>query len=388
MSTKAWAVVAAVVAIALTVFVVNLRWIDQERPVPPSVDALRNQFLAAERFLARFDVPASTLEGYGLLEALPDPEEMIVLAGSRRGMSQRRVDLLIDWAARGGLLIVQAESYVDEDTGVSDDLLLETLGVRLNHAVAESVADALPISADLVDALIEEDADQCDFAGGATSVELEDEEAPIVVSLSDYRDLTYTGQYPARSADNAVGSQLISIDIGSGGVLVLTSFRLWTNTAIGCHDHAHLLRYLASDRAAVSWIYNVDMPSILVLIWRNFAPAVLLFALAILLWLWHGAVRSRRPRMDASLARREIVSHIQARARFAWQQGRGEALLAAMRRDVAGERVTAKQIAELAEQTDMTAKEVEDLLTRQVPNRLDAFLRLVRRLQQLRRATR
>ena len=90
--------------------------------------------------------------------------------------------------------------------------------------------------------------------------------------------------------------------------------------------------------------------------------------------------------MDASLARREIVSHIQARARFAWQQGRGEALLAAMRRDVAGERVTAKQIAELAEQTDMTAKEVEDLLTRQVPNRLDAFLRLVRRLQQLRRA--
>lgn len=388
MSAKAWTGIAVAIAIALTAIVWNMRWVDEERTLPPSVDALRNQFLAAERFLGAFDVPASTLEGYGLLEELPATDELIVLAGSRRGMSQRRVDLLIDWAAGGGLLVVKAESYADDETGVSDDLLLETLGVQLNHSVADGVSEVLPVSAEMVDAIIEEDDDQCDFAGGATSVALEDEDAPIVVSLSDYRHLTYFGDRPARSADNAVGSQLISIDVDAGGVMVLTGFQLWANSAIGCHDHAHLLRYLAADRSAVSWIYNVDMPSILTLIWRNFSLAVLLLALAIALWLWQGMVRSRRPRIDPSLSRREIVAHIQARARFAWQQGRGDSLLAAMRRDVAGDTVTDKQIADLAERADMAPKDVEALLTRPVPRRLDSFLRLVRQLQQLRRAIR
>ncbi len=388
MTARIWTVVAALIAIALSIALWNMRWIDEERPVPPGVEALRNQFLAAERFLASFDIPAATLEGYGLLEELPEPDELIVLAGSRRGMSQRRVDLLIEWAERGGLLIVQAESFPDEDSGVSDDLLLETLGVGLNHAVAEGVSEILPVSTEIVEALIEEDADQCDFAGGETSVALEDEDAPIVVALSDYRHLTYTGLHPARSAENAVGSQLISIDVDAGGVIVLTGLQLWSNGAIGCHDHAHLLRYLAQERTAVSWIYNVDMPPILVLIWRNYSVAVLLLALMILLWLWQSVIRSRRPRLDPGLSRREIAAHIQARARFAWQQGNGESLLVALRRDVAGDTVTEKEINDLAEQSGMTTKEVQTLLTRPVPRRLDNFLRLVRKLQQLRRATR
>lgn len=388
MSARLWTGIAVVIAIALTLAFWNMRWVDEERPLPPATEALRNQFLAAERFLDTFDIPASTLEGYGLLEELPEPSEMIVLAGSRRGMSQRRVDLLIDWAARGGLLIVQAESFRDEESGVSDDLLLETLGVQLEHTVAEGVSEVLPVSTELVDALIAEDADQCGFAGGATSVVLEDEDEPIVVSLSDYRHLTYFGDRPARSAENAIGNQLVSIDIDAGGVIVLTGLKLWSNKAIGCHDHAHLLRYLAQDRSAVSWIYNVDMPSILIVIWRNYSLAVLLMGLAVMLWLWQGLVRSRRPRMDASLSRREIVSHIQARARFAWQQGRGDSLLAAMRTDIAGDTLTGQEITALAERADMSEEEVRGLLTRAAPRRLDGFLRLVRKLQLLRRASR
>lgn len=385
--TVVFSLIALAVVIVCAVLVYNARWIEQERRIPPGADAQRNQYLAAERFLAELGIPAESLDGYGLLEALPDPGNAIVLGGSRLGLSERRVDALTDWVDRGGLLILQANEEIDSETGLSGDLLLDRLGIALHRPLDDAVEDIVPDAvADLIANRLESDSDDCDAGLGMTEVSLDGDPDPAFVNFPAWRSIDYYGDDPARSAGNEMGTQLLYLPQGDGAVVAMTDLSIWRNQHIGCFDHAHVLRHLSDGRAKVSWLYNVNMPPLPLLILQTAPWTVALLSVALLIWLWRGFVRTRRPRLSADSARREVMEHVDARARFAWQHGRRDGLLAALRAEVAGSRINATELSELAAAAGVSEDAARAALSNSAPRRQDHFANEVRILQRLRKA--
>lgn len=386
-------VVGGFIAVAIligAVLLYNARWIDQERRLPLGPEAQRNQFLAAERFLDELGVPAESRDGYALLESLPEPDRAIVLGGSRLGLSERRVDALMNWVDAGGLLILQVNEEFDDDSGESGDLLLDRLGVALIRPLDDSLEDVLPEG--LSDALasgFEAEASDCDAGIGMTEVNLDGEDQPAFVNFPAWRSIDYYGDAFARYASNPSGTQLLYLSSeseGGGAYVVLTDLSIWTNNRIGCFDHAHVLRHLAAERSGLDWLYNVNMPSLLTLILRSAPWTVALAGIALLVWLWRSFVRTRRSRLADSPARREVMEHVDARARFAWQHGKRDGLLKALRAQVAGGRISAEELSELAGLAGVSEQAARSALSDPAPRRQDQFTTLVRTLQRLRHA--
>ena len=113
----AWivALLAAVVAAAGTV------WFDRhfekqtrEVRVGYSAAAVRNPFLAAERFLINVGIDSESVPGRERLRNLPPPTDMLVLNGLGPLNTERR-ERLNAWMAAGGRILVEARNVLAPD---------------------------------------------------------------------------------------------------------------------------------------------------------------------------------------------------------------------------------------------------------------------------------
>ena len=124
-------------------------WVETTSNDGYSADAIRNRYLAAERFLDRFDIKIASRDGLNLLDELPPTSHTLLIASSRRSLSVRRVANLNSWVSAGGRLILLASDFWDEDQLSSGDSLLDGLGVKVMEpdadiAQPESAFNALP----------------------------------------------------------------------------------------------------------------------------------------------------------------------------------------------------------------------------------------------------
>jgi hypothetical protein len=124
------------------------------------------------------------------------------------------------------------------------------------------------------------------------------------------------------------GDYGLSYVLGNGRITVLASLDFINNDMIGKDDDAALFVYLVSLAKGqnIWFVYGSDVPAL----WRWFvdhAWAVLIAAaLLLIVWLW---MISRRfgPLLPARcIARRSIVEHVAASARYLWRGKQGQAL--------------------------------------------------------------
>ena len=340
--TFTWAIF-GLITVAASAALYFSEWVEKTVDNGYTVAALRQPYLAAELFLAKFSVEVKTEVGLELLDELPPREHTLLIASSRRALSERRSDALLAWAASGGrLILVAQESRKDALTG-SGDRLLDELKVRVFELTDTEAleADTLgdnEVTRNLTEIVLDtlEGNLLCGTPESLSQVNLPDQEQNITVSFHDRRFLAYDGDLEYSYAENLAGPQLLYLVVGEGAVIVTTTLDLWRNRIIGCLDHAHLLRWLVDDRPILWWLYNTEMPPLYRLIWQRWPVVVMLGIVLVALWVWRSGVRITRQSAEQDPARRELMEHVDGVARFLWQQRQADSLLEALRRSVLG----------------------------------------------------
>ncbi len=144
------------------------------------------------------------------------------------------------------------------------------------------------------------------------------------------------GIYPTVEAVSRSGNgvDMLLLSLGQGEVTVLKDVSIWSNYDIGLFDHAHLLGWLTRNSARVHIQRYSQWPPLSQLIW-TYAPEALLAGSALLLgWLLHLGRRFGPIRRPGLQQRRSLGEHVEAVARFHYQYGQVDYLLAPLRRQI------------------------------------------------------
>ncbi len=306
--------------------------------------ALRNYFLAGEHFLGHFGVDVVREDGLKLLDDLPDSAHTILIASSRRALSSRRSQNLLEWVEQGGRLILLAQHTSSKSRAGDADPILQEVGVHLyEHDGDDDSSDGqdATIKPKTFRELFDEVAGRDSCARSAdvvTSIPLDGEARSVDMVGVDGYYLDFDDELAYGYASNDYGPQLVRAPYGEGSVFVMTSFRLWRNRQIECYGHAHLLRWLTADRPKLWLLSNTELPALPVLIWRNYPLLVLAALLWLVMWVWYSAFRRTAAEPLAVSERRELMEQVTGVARFLFQQKSANTLLAAMRGEVTSDK--------------------------------------------------
>ncbi|MCP8463157.1 DUF4350 domain-containing protein [Pseudomonas sp. ZM23] len=316
----------------------------------PSPEVRANAYLAAETYLRGRGLKVSTAKGLEGLDRLPSEGQTLILLGSRENLTPAQSSRLLDWASRGGRLIVTAERLWDEDQGKSGDLLLDRLGVQqflTEDLDKDQEKDGPPAKDAGADEASHTDTEEPtepleESSGNAeeddpypllTKLYLENERAPAYIDfdtdyhLFDSKNLAYAW---ANSSDS---THLLQLQHGKGLVTVLTDNWIWQNDQLSDYDNAWLLWYLTQD-SAVTLVYRADGESLATLLGRYFPHALVALALLIALTLWRQGLRQGPLQSSPVPGRRQLEEHLRAGADFVLRQRGQIALLQGLQRDI------------------------------------------------------
>ena len=299
----------ALAALGVVWFLAAYERVPQKEWMPPSGEARRNQFLAAERFAARMGLRARQLRALPDLDALR-PNSVLLLPNRRQALEPRRLRDLLSWVEAGGHLITEPEL-----SGVADPLF-ELIGVQRTQAPppAKPVAVELPNGKKLSVAIF-----------GTSALQ------------TAHKD-------PWLRVGEPTAARLISFPHGKGMVTAASGLFFARNNYIGTNDNAEFLWYLLElTPAAEMQVYlRPERLSLWGFLKDNAAPVLLATALLLALWLWRIGPRFGPVVPDAPPARRRLLDHLRASGRYFWAKGlRGRLVVAA--RDAALRRVARAQ---------------------------------------------
>ena len=311
---------ALILAAALTLwFLANFEQRTTTVPVGLAPEARRNPLLAAERFLNRIGREVEAVPGRGLLRRLPGPADTLVvrglgpLSGSHGAALQR-------WIESGGHLVVEAMERWDPET--TGDDWLATQGVGVVETWQSTDEDAPEAATDQGRVLARWSPPGS--AGGALVLAFEGEWA------------LHSEREPLWSIDAAGQPRALSLGLGDGRLTVLSDSELFTNGAVGDHDHALFLAWLTAGGpdGRVWLLYDSRVPWLGAILWRAAPLALVSLAVLLLIWLWSGGRRLGPLETVAEGGRQDILEHLDASAGFLWRHGGATALAVATRRRV------------------------------------------------------
>lgn len=290
------------------------RWERLEKRVGASIEARRNPWLAAERFLQRLEVAVESLSGRRLLLQPPAEGGVIIVKRLGRPLAEPQVQALVDWIEAGGNLVLRARN---SDLGAR--ALLERFGIETGRL-------------DWGESTLGDEADQAEEDRLAEFSYPDYPQSLQVQFESDW----YLQENGALRADlqieNFNGPQLLQLRLGDGRLTLLTEMEWMDNEHIGHLDHALLLAILVGEAPRVWLLHGGAQPGVLALLWQR-APALTATLLSLLvLGVWRLGRRSG-PKLPAPApVRRDLLEHLQAAAQYAWQTDRAVDLLADTRR--------------------------------------------------------
>ena len=284
----------------------------------PSPEAQNNPYLAAERFLRKQGLSVHHVNSLDSLPTLQPRQHSLLLLGERANMTPAQVDQVLDWARDGGRLLFVAQALWNEQTGNSQDLLLDQVHVQqfmskdLKYVPAEAAKDRYP---------------------NLTKLYLENEEAPAYAGFDPQFHLEDPQDLAQAWANSAKATHLMQLPWGEGSITVVTDAELWKNSAIGQYDNAWLLWYLFAD-TDVTLLFDIDHDNLLSLLWRYFPQALVALLALIGLGLWHAGWRHGPVQPAAPKARRQLQEHLRASADFLVRRAGQQSLLEGLQHNV------------------------------------------------------
>ncbi len=353
----------------------------EEIPTGLRGEARSNPLLAAQRTLARLEVPSRIQYG---LTSLPGDGEILLTEEGSLAVEGEILDGFLAWVRGGGQAIVCLDGF-DLRTGLQALLASEDFDDEFGL-----LDDASMPWYHRESALLEE-LDLLRFP-----VDEPDEDA-----------LGF--QIEERSADGHVGEggefgALVQVDHGDGSVSVMASGHFFNNEHLGSAEHAGLLFKLVDEARRESGIAEpglliayADAPGLWSLLTERAAHALWAALALLVLWLWRAWPRFGPVEDLASEALPGFQSHAASIGRFLWNHDSGPTLLKGIRERTVvrwrsaipgSDSMTDHDLCDaIAEETGHAAEEVERALFASGPLKPDVFLAVQRTLTTLQKRT-
>jgi hypothetical protein len=293
----------------------NTYWDDTLVPVPPQGEAATNVYYSVQHLAAALGIRSSII--VSLNAALPN-KGVLLIDGFQGDMTHTHVDELAPWIESGGRLIIT-------DDVVRADPKFQAWSDIHRYARFDSPEKTRPSTA---------------------RRDPEDDCAPMQVATDGKPTGTLTlclpvtgfglasKREPAWSLANGSGLQVLRVNIGRGSVTVIPRNSLISNRNLLRHDHAEIF-ITASHllRGDALYIVNVARAETLIaLVWRLAAPALVFFGVAVLFLVLRRLPRFGPPLPPPAMVRRSLAEQIRANAAFAWRTRKLTALRAAVSR--------------------------------------------------------
>lgn len=413
-TTIFWSFVGMLFAGACLYLWFGAEWIEEEIDLGYSAEARRNDFLAAERFLARHRIETETTTGMKLLDDLPPVEEALLLSAPREALSERRRDALVEWVERGGLLLVVAHSTYDDVVEASRDPLLDALGVFLlppereeeeaeggglasdDEAETTREEDAEPGSVELAEEAVadapENVGEMLDLLLGTVGcregeawldrVDVGVEGREAVVELRGANTLAVREERLAEASFSRK-EQVLTLPVGAGRVVAVTSIDPFRNPRIACQDHAWLLWHVFEGRPKVWMLHDPEVPSITDLALARFpltsGGGIALVLAACLAY----SLRFALPVRGSAAPRREHLEHVEASVTFHYRKGGFARLWTRLREDL-GARAP-RDVEKWGARAGLAPEAIADALKDDVPRGRRAVVERTRSMLRMRR---
>ena len=312
-----------------------------------SLEALRNPYLAAQRFMTASDIEVTDVDSLVKLEQL-DGLGTLFFSDANQVRNPRQLSQVMDWLQAGGNVIYSANE-VDHD----DDLLLSKFSVEVELRKREEGDDAAkPLSEKLRDynREVEKGRSREDIAReldrpetAITRIHFGDEIGEIEVAFDTSRVLQHVGisadsaevdHQPFSWSSSEYGVHMMQFEVGDGLLTVLSDPGIWTSYEIDKYDHAYLLWLLSSGDGNFAILRSVLRESVWVLLKRHASELLIATGLFIAFLLWRLGSRFGRLLPRELSRRRALGEHFSSVSLYLWHRRRGAYLLAPLRQSV------------------------------------------------------
>jgi len=267
-------------------------------------EARANWLLAARMLLQRMGArvqETSELRGFEII----DPTATVFLSADRTELDPTQTRALLGWVKGGGQLVIAAGQQQHRDP------VLQAIGVHVRAAEPPGPTT------------------------GADDVALPDGSHVRVMLRAAFAFTVESGQANWQH-DSGGETRMLRVSVGDGLVTVMPTFAPFSNAEIGRFDHAELLWWLAERQGQqpVVWIVRhlraQSLPQWLI---DNALPAMIAFAVFLLLWLWRVIPRFGPVQPAPAADRRRLVEQLTAMGRFYAMQRRLPQLVQTLRQD-------------------------------------------------------
>ncbi len=316
-----------------------------------SLKALRNPYLAAQKFLQASDIEVVEVDSLIKLDSL-DAVSTVLITEASQVSNPRQLESVLAWLSAGGNLIVTANSF-----STSDDLLLNEFGVDVDFPKSESSATneaetGSPTSRDSLREYNEKidqgmTADEIAESGlkevSLTQIDFGGVIGTLEINFNPNRILTQTyidggddkaEHKPFSWSSSEAGVHLIQFDVGDGLLTIVSDPDIWWSGQINEYDHAYLLWVLSSTDGKFAFLRSIQRESLWALISSNAYEFLIALAVFTLLCLWYLGNRFGRIIPFDNSKRRALGEHFSATANYLWQRKAIEALLRPLRQQI------------------------------------------------------
>ncbi len=313
-----------------------------------SVDALRNPYLAAQKFMAESGIAVTDVDSLVKLDELTSLGTLF-FSDASQVQTPRQLRQVMDWLEVGGNVIYTADSVAH-----GDDLLLREFEVEVewrefeDEAASEekSLSETLrEYNRQIEDGKSREDIVRSlnDEEDSLTTVQFSDDIGALEVAFNDAKILTQpyiadsendTSHQPFSWSNSAYGVHMMQFEVGSGLLTIISDPGIWTSYQVDQYDHAYLLWLLSSGEGNFAILRSVLRDSIWVLMARNATELLIAAGLMLLIWIWRSGYRFGRLLPRDLAHSRALGEYFSSISHYLWHRRHGEYLVIPLRQRV------------------------------------------------------
>jgi hypothetical protein len=310
-----------------------------------SIDALRNPYLAAQKFMTESDIEVTDVDSLARLEELSGLGTLF-FSDANQVQTPRQLEQVMNWLDLGGNVIYTADAVAHDD-----DLLLREFSVEVDwrEFEVEEETEEKTLSETLreYNRQLESGKSREEIASSLekeedsiTLVQFADDIGDVEVAFNDAKILSHpyildseseTEHKPFSWSYSEHGTHMMQFEVGSGLLTIISDPGIWTSYHIDQYDHAYLLWLLSSGEGNFAILRSVLRDSIWVLMGRNAAELLIAAGLLILIWIWRAGYRFGRMVPNDLSQSRALGEYFSSISHYLWHRRQGVHLVEPLR---------------------------------------------------------
>ena len=352
-----------------------------------SIDALRNPYLAAQKFMTRTGIEVTDVDSLTRLDELSGLGTLF-FSDANQVQTPRQLAQVMDWLEQGGNVIYTADKVSDDD-----DMLLREFSVEVDWREFDTEDDneEKPLSETLRDYNRQIEAGKSreeiaqslgDEEVAITWVQFADDIGEVEVAFDDARILLHPyisdtesiiEPRPFSWSYSEYGVHMMQFEVGNGLLTIISDPGIWTSYQIDQYDHAYLLWLLSSDEGNFAILRSVLRDSIWVLMRQNASEVLIAAGLLILIWIWRSGYRFGRLVPRNLSYSRALGEHFSSVSHYLWHRRQGRFLVeplrtrvlrrASLTRGEFGQADPARQFELIAQRCDLNPEAIARVFT-------------------------